>query len=276
MDFNPDARPDDAPLVDTAAARRVHDDLLASKPEGASHNADICQFCVADKAAQGSAVPEPSRSDAAGTPDNQPAAIEHGGRDTTPMSDTISKETHEALVAAKVAEATSVTEKALETKTTEAQDLASKVDSLEAEKATLQKEVDRLNSELDTAQVAQKAATEKAEQLEKDIAAERDKATKAELASKRADQVKNLGLYPDEYVQERASKWAEMAEEDWAERLDEWSKLAKPADATKTTDKPSDSAMSGTSGNLTEDPKSTDTAGATTKPSSRRAVLGLS
>lgn len=254
----------------------MHDELLRAKPEGASHNADICPFCV-DKATENtSTVPDPSRSH--GGPDvseNQPVPNEHGGRDTHPMSNTMTTETHEALLAKAVADATSTTEAALATKTEEAKSLAAKVEELESDNASLKADNDRLNGELDTAQVSLKAANEKVTQLEADIAAKDEAAAKAEIASKRAEQVKNLKLYDDEYVTERASAWAELTDEDWASRLDEWSKLKPAVDAPKSTD--TASAMSGTSGDLTKEPVSTDTAGDhTQKPSARRAVLGLS
>jgi hypothetical protein len=257
-DFNPDGCLNDAPLVDTAEARRLHDQLLASKPEGASHNPDICQFCV-DKATEDASTA--SRNPPAdGGPDvseTQPVPDEHGGRDTHPMSDMISKETHEALLAKAVADATSATEKALETKTAEAKDFAAKAEKLEADNAGL------------------KADNEKVTQLESDIAKKDEAAAKAEIASKRAEQVKNLKLYDDQYVAERASAWAELTDEAWDQRLDEWSKLKPATDASQNTD--AASAMSGTSGDLTKEPASTDTAGdqSTKKSSARRAVLGL-
>jgi len=271
--FNPDACLNDAPLVDTAAARRMHDDLLASQPEGASHNADICPFCV-DQATQDASTA--SRNPPAdGGPDvseTQPTPDEHGGRDTHPMSDTISKETHEALLAKAVSDATSATEKALETKTQESKDLAAKTEKLEADNASLKADNERLNSELDTAQVSLKAANE----LESDLAAKDEAATKAEIASKRGEQVKNLKLYDDQYVAERASAWAELTDEAWEQRLEEWSKLKPAKDAAPSSDHAS--AMSGTSGDLTKEPSSTDAAGdqSTKKTSARRAVLGLS
>lgn len=261
--------------MDTAEARRLHDELLASKPEGASHNADICQFCV-DKATEDASTAS-RNPPAVGGPDvseTQPVPDEHGGRDTHPMSDMISKETHEALLAKAVADATSATEKALETKTAEAKDLAAKAEKLEADNASLKADNDRLNGELDTAQVSLKAANEKVTQLEADIAAKDEAAAKAEIASKRAEQVKNLKLYDDQYVAERASAWAELTDEAWDQRLEEWSKLKPAADASTSTD--AASAMSGTSGDLTKEPASTDTAGdQSKKTSARRAVLGL-
>ena len=186
------------------------------------------------------------------------------------MSD-MTKETHEALLTKAVNDATVATEQALATKTEENKSLAAKNQELESEVASLKADNDRLNGELDTAQVSLKAANEKVDQLESDIAAKDEAARKAEIASKRADQVKNLKLYDDEYVQERASSWAELSDEDWTSRLDEWAKI-RPVDAAATkTDNAS--AMSGTSGELTKEP-ATDAAHETKTPA-RRAALGL-
>lgn len=188
------------------------------------------------------------------------------------MSETasISKETHEALLAKAVSDATSATEKALERKTTEAADLASKTTDLEKRVQELTDDNARLNKELDTAQVSLKKATDEVASLQADIAAKDQAARIAELASKRADQVKNLDLFPADYITEKASKWAALSDEDWADRIDEWSKAkpaAKPADAKTDTS----SAMTGTSGDLT-----TDVASESTKQTpARRAVLGL-
>jgi hypothetical protein len=275
--FNSDGRPDDARLVDIATARALHDQLMGSRPEGASHNADICQFCVADKATQAeSAVPDPSRPQ--GGPDvsdtNPTAPNEHGGRDTNPMSDTISTETHEALVKTKVADAVAATEAALATKTTEAADEKARADKAEAALETANAEVARLNGELDTAQVTLRAAEDKAAKLEADLAAKDEASAKEKLATERASQVRNLKIFDDTYVDERASSWADMAEDDWSARLDEWAKI-RPAstEPVQTTD--AASAMSGTTGSLTKEPESGTDAAAATKSSPRRAVLGL-
>lgn len=253
----------------------MHDELLASKPEGASHNSDICPFCV-DKATEDvPTVPEPSRLGGPDVSETKDVPNEHGGRDTRTMSDNmISKETHEALMAKGISDAISTTENALATKTAEVASLTAELETVKTDAAGLKADNDRLNGELDTAQVSLKAATDKVTALESDIAAQTAAAAKAEIASKRADQVKNLKLYDDEYVAERASNWADLSDDDWASRLEEWSKLKPPVTDPTSTD--TASAMSG-GGDLSKEPSSTDTASTTpTKPSARRAVLGLS
>lgn len=187
------------------------------------------------------------------------------------MSDTatISTETHEALLAKAVSDATSTTTAALERKTIEASELSLKKDELETELAAAKEDNSRLNRELDKAQVDLKSATDEVASLKADIAAKTEEARLLEIASARTEQVKNLKLFPDEYIGEKASSWAGLSDEDWADRVDEWSK-ARPATASTTTTETA-SAMSGTSGQLTTD---VDSASETKTPA-RRTVLGL-
>lgn len=255
--------------MELEAARKLHDDLLAAKPEGARHDSDICQFCLAavtDSATSSGNPPAPSRSD---VPTNQPPRTTEGGT-TSPMTD-ITQEAHEALLAKAVRDAVATTEAALAAKVTEMAELTTKLETLTADKSKVDEEVKRLNTELDSAQVAKKTAEDKAEQLTKDLAAKDEAAAKAETASKRTAQVTNLKLFPDEYVTEKASLWAEMSEEDWAARLEEWQKL-KPATAAGEgeTKVEAASAMTGTTGSLTATPE-----GEAKKPAARRAALGL-
>lgn len=254
----------------------MHDDLLASKPEGAKHDSDICPFCV--EAAQDSTTSRippgsagPDVSDETDTPSTE-------GGTPNPMSDnanTMTMETHEALQAKAVTEAVASADKALETAQATIKDLETKVEKLEGDNAGLTTDNDRLNGELDTAQVSLKQATEKVTQLEADVAAKDEAAAKSKVAEERAAQVKNLKLYDDEYVAERASKWAELTDTAWAERLDEWSKLAKPStEETKNSDTAA-SALSGTTEDLTKTNGEPGSDAASEKTTARRSVLGL-
>lgn len=185
-------------------------------------------------------------------------------------NETLSRETHDALLAKAVQDATSATDAALAKKTEEASELAAKVEKLEADNASLKADNDRLNSELDTAQVNLKAATDEVATLKADNAAKDEAARKEKLATERAKQVENLGLFPKEYVDEKASRWADFTDEDWAERVEEWTK-AKPA-TTGDGKAETASAMSGTTGDLGQDEAKDNKA----KVKPRRAVLGLS
>lgn len=190
----------------------------------------------------------------------------------------ISQEAHDALLKTAVADAVAATEKALGTKTEEAATATARVAELEKELEAEKAESTRLNKELDEAQVKLTAANDKAADLEKAAKEAEEAKAVAEVASKRTDQVKNLKLFPDEYVAEQASKWAQLDDTAWDERLQEWAKLKPATTEEGKDDKSSDaaSAMTGTSETLTKEQQDAAAAsGDEAKPKSRRAVLGL-
>lgn len=251
-----------------AEALSLHDDLLASAPEGARHATDVCPICV-DKAQASDIPPAAGGSDASATT-TAPTHTEGG---TNKQMTDISQETHEALLAKAVADAVAATDKANAALQEQVTTLTTERDALAAEKATLLADNARLNTDLDTNQVALKAATDEVAALKEDIAAKDEAARLSEIASTRAAQVKNLGLFPEEYITEKASKWAEVDDAAWTERLEEW-KAAKgdaapTAGATKTD---AASALEGTdeAARLAAEKKNESKPGA-----ARRAVLGL-
>lgn len=253
--------------MDAKAALKLHDDLLAIQPDGARHDSDICPLCV--EKASVSTTSDPSGS---GRPDVSKSKTSTEGGTNPPMSD-ISQEAHEALLKKAVDEATKATESALATKTEEAAASTGKVKELEDEVASVKADNDRLNKELDAAQVKLKSAEEEATALKDAAAKAEEEAKLAEVASKRGEQVKNLKLFADDYVAEKASKWAQFDEASWVDQLEEWKQLKPAATSTETTD--AASAMTGTSEELTKE-SATDAASTTnTKPKARRSVLGL-
>lgn len=260
----------DASLVDTSRAMELHDQLLAAKPEGARHDSDICGFC-AEKAARSTAS-DPSGS---GRPDVSKSEVKSTEGGTTPTMSDISQEAHEALlkkaVDDAVAAAVKTTEAALAAKTEEAASATAKVTELTAKLESASTDNDRLNKELDAAQVSLKSATEEVASLKEDIATAEKAAELAEIASKRSEQVKNLGLFSEDYVSEKASKWADLDDVAWGEQVEEWKQL-KPASTEVTTD--AASALSGTTEDLTKE-KQDSASAETAKPKARRAALGL-
>lgn len=261
-----------ASLVGLDAAA-LHDQLLGQMPEGARHDSDLCAFCRGDKAtADGPHASVPSGDEPSGAAhDNQHPTTEGGTQDMSDDTKTISLETHEALMAKAVSDAVSATETALATKVQENADLTTKVGSLTTELASAKEDNSRLNKDLDKAQVDLKTATDEAASLRSDNEAKDEAARLDKLATERAEQVKNLQLFPEDYVTEKASFWAKLEDTDWAARVEEWTK-AKPSAAAGSGKTDTASAMSGTSGSLTTD---TDAASDTTIPA-RRTVLGLS
>lgn len=262
-------------------AAKLHDQLLAEMPGRARHDADTCPFCL-DKAQHDSAqdIDTTSRNPPADSgPDASASQVptnQEGGTSKS-MADTeqISKETHEALQSKAVSDAVATTEKALHTITAERDDLKKQVETLSSEKAALAADNERINKGLDSAQVELKTAKDEVATLKADIAKKDDDAAKAELASKRVEQVKNLKLFDDKYVSEKASSWAGLDETAWSERIEEWRQL-KPATAadsdSDTGKKPTAdtaSVMSGTTESLTKTPDGDK------KTNPRRAALGL-
>lgn len=190
-------------------------------------------------------------------------AVAEGG--TNKQMDTITQETHAALLdkAIRDAQAAAETTKAeLEAKVTE---LTEKASTLEEKVTTLTAENERINGELDTAQVELKTATDEAATLKAEAAAKADAEAKEKVASERASQVRNLGLFTEEYISEKAARWADVEDEAWTERLEEW-KVAKGAPAPVAGASATDTASAMTGTNNVE---------AGQEPSARRAVLGL-
>lgn len=220
----------------------------------------------AGKPVPGAAVRKPS-SPANSTPTKKTDAASEGGTKKhmdENTQETISKETHEALLDKAVRDATAAL-------TTERESLRTQVETLTTEKASLAEdfkgvkaENERLNGDLDTAQVSLKAASDEAAALKADIAAKDAEAEKALIASDRAAQVRNLGLFTEEYIADKANKWAESDEAAWTDRLDEWKALKGTTTTTSTTTTDTASAVTGTR-----------EVGTGHEPSARRAVLGL-
>jgi uncharacterized protein YoxC len=237
-------------------ASRLHDDLLKAMPSGARHDTDNCPFCV--ESASTTPVIPPVVD---GTGDSiEDSKQKKGG--TLHMSNEISRETHDALLEKALKDSTSELQSNLEAVTKERDEIASQKELLAEEVAAKKEEIaklgaenNRIQGELDAAQVQLKSAQDEANR----IAAE---AALAATAAKRADEVAKLGLFGEEYIADKAGKWAGMSEDDWADRLDEWKNL-RPVVETQEAD----SAMLGSTESLTKE--------STAKVSALRAALGL-
>lgn len=249
-------------------ASKWHDELLAAKPIDAAHDADSCPFCL-ERAAAGSEPESPASIPSGEQPLDVPTPNDppEGGITTAMSDETLSRETHEALLDRALREATAATESALATKLDEIAALNGQVETLTADKAELVAEKDRLTSELDAAQLELRNVTDELAALRADIARAEAEEAKAALAAERASAVE--GLFPAEYIAAKAPKWADLPEADWAERLEEW-RTFRPASAP-TAD--AASAMTGSSDVLV-DPPVEQASQHTVSP--RRAALGLS
>ena len=213
--------------------------------------------------------PEGGMTTAMSDNSNTTSTTTNGTVTFTPGVTSMSQETHSALLEKAVRDATADTQRSLAEKTDEVASLTSKVEALDKQAVEQADEVKRLTSELDAAQVALKAATDEVTALKDAAAAQQAAAEKAELATKRSEQVRGLGLFGDQYISEKASAWADLADAAWEDRVAEW-RAIKPTGAPAPD---TASAMTGTTGVLGDKP--VDEA-SDNKISPRRAVLGLS
>lgn len=238
-------------------------------PEGARHDSDVCPVCV-DKA-QAAVSSTSGNPPASGGPDATTTTTSQTEGGTNKQMTDISQETHDALLQKAVADAVAQANAEVASLKAANETLTSERDALSTERASLLADNERLNGDLDKAQVSLKTVTDEVAALKSDIAAKDEAAQKAEIASARAAQVKNLGLFPEDYISEKASRWAEVDEAQWTERIEEW-KAAKgdSAPAADATKQDAASALTGTdeAARTAENDKP--------KPNAaRRAVLGL-
>ena len=202
---------------------------------------------------------------------SQEAASEQSSQDeeggSTPVADnekTIAQETHEALLRKAVDDATEEARAEIAQLKEKVSDLSTTVETAEARVTELEQAHESTSAELDQAQVQLKTVTEENEQLKEDIASRDAEAEIAKVADERAEQVRNLGLFQEDYIKDKARVWAQVSEDDWSSRIEEWQQ-AKGDVVTTAAPQEQASAMSGAS----PAPKGGE------KKSNRRAVLGL-
>lgn len=177
--------------------------------------------------------------------------------------ETITTETHEALLEKALRDATASIEAENAELIAQVAVLSEKVAAHETEIASLKEENERVNGDLDKAQVDLRVAQDESSALKADIDAKAEEARLAEISNERASQVRNLALFTEDFITERAARWAGLDEETWTERLDEW-KTAKGQTTGAPVSTDHASAMTGSS----EIPSGQE-------PSARRAALGL-
>lgn len=243
-------------------AIELHDEALELMPEGASHDESSCSICV-EKAA----LTEGGN----GNDDHSSSSEEEPQEGTmSTNTDTLSQETHDALLRTAVQDATAALTRDNEALTEQVEALTSEREEAAEKVSTLEGEVARLNNELDTAQVELAAANEKVTELESDIAKRDEEAQLREIAQERAKQVRNLKLFPEDQIDEKAARWAALSDEDWADRLEEWKGIQTTNSGDEaqriTPGTETASAITGSSEGQEEAGK---------QPSARRRVLGL-
>lgn len=201
--------------------QEVHDRLVTVQPEGASCPED-CPFCSGEY-----------------------ASLVEGGNNVSEK--TFSEEETEALVAAAVAKATADLQSELdafkageESAQMNAQIEAIKADmqaQIEAAKVEAETQINDLTIKLDAAVVAGEVAKRERDEIAGWLQAEADKvvaeAEKATLRSDRIAKVAEVITFPEDYVNERADKWASLDAEQFEALLADYKVLD-----SKTTARP--------------------------------------
>lgn len=178
----------------------AHDHLLAEMPPGAVHDRGSCPVCATRQTA--SITSNTQEINVSGTDQRTFTLAEHEAI----LSDAVQRE---------VAAATSDKEARI-------QELEGKIDTLEAEKASLVE--------------AKEAAESKFEQFEQETERKREI---AERRDARVDAVRSISIaeLDDEYfTEQRVNRWAEMADEDFTALLED---LAAPSLLALTTEEAS-------------------------------------
>lgn len=199
--------------------KELHEKALANMPEGAEHDESTCDICSASL-------------------ENNPDL--NGGGNV----DTFTKEELEAKVAEALAP--------LQTKISELE--AAQADSavtaaVEEAKAEAKSELDRVQGELDTAQIEKNAAVERAEKAEKDLeetnkyfedafAAQEAAEQRESLKAERVEKVKEVAKFDDDELAAKADRWADMEQAAFDGLLEDYRDVAAKAAGTGTTTVP--------------------------------------
>lgn len=205
---------------------KKHDAALLLMPEGASHDEETCEICIAKR-------------------NTNP--IDPGGS----MSD-ITKEQMDAAIAKAVDEATSalksrITELEAELQETE---VGKAVAKAVAEAVTAKDtEISELAEKLSAAETAAEAAATERDAAKADLEAkakadaDRDAAeAKAAVRAERLAKAKEVAPLDEAYLDSKADSYADLSDEAWAEKLEEWEKL----DVKKSGTPPTATALEGT------------------------------
>ena len=201
--------------------KEIHDQLLASKPESANHDAAGCKFCI----------------EALAAPSSEP--VPTGGPKVSDPK-TYTEDEMTALITSKVADATKDLQaklEAFESQVSESE-VQAKIDEAKAEGEAKAAE---LQTELDTAAIALKTAEDELTALKTYLDEEKAKADEAAqiaaVSEERKNAVAEVASFRDDYVtEERIARWAKMGEEEFAALLEDYkaaSAKKPPAPAPK-------------------------------------------
>lgn len=196
----------------------LHDQLLASKPEGAEHDEATCPLCAMETDESHDTNPGGSMPESF-TQDDLDAAIAAATADLQKRLDELGAQVRDTEVGRAVAEAV----------------------------AAKETEVSELQAQLDAAEAARTAAENKLNETEEfwaaAIAAQEEAATVAARREQRVAEAKEASVLSDEYVEQNADRFAAMSDDDFGARLEEWRAIAAAAGTTKTPGIPAKTAL---------------------------------
>lgn len=188
--------------TDVNALIALHDQLLAHRPDGATHDEETCPVC-------------------AGALGDDP---EGGG-----WMATFTEEEVQAAVDKAVAEATaSLQSRIAELETSQQQQTLEQ--AVADAKAELEVQIADLQSKLDAAVLEAAQAKEANEAMQQAWDAEKQAAEEAaQLAARRDERlakVREVAAFPDSYLEENADRFAALSDEEFAARLGEWAAIS--------------------------------------------------
>lgn len=187
----------------------LHAKLLEEKPDGVEHDKATCPLCALE------ADPEHA---------NAP-----GGES---VSESFTKEQVDEMIAKAVEEATVPLQAKLD-------DLGKAAKETEVGKAVaeatapLEAQVEELQKKVDDAEVAKTAAETAKAEIEEfwttAITESEEAAARDTRKGERVEAAKAAGVLAEDYITANADRFADMSEDDWSARLDEWKVIAEAA-----------------------------------------------
>jgi hypothetical protein len=195
--------------------KQLHDELLISKPSGASHEASTCPFCAVEDGDNNAPGGEMSTNY---TQDDINAAVVEA---TKPLE-------------ARIAELTSAMEQsAVDAKVGSVRtELDAKIAELQAALDSAVLEAQAAKTDYET--LAASVEAEKAEQARLQVV-ETAKAARKEVASKYA--------FSEDYIAASLDRWAAMQDTDFATLVSDWDAVAAKREDTRTGGLPKETAM---------------------------------
>lgn len=187
-------------MMEDAALRQLHDELLARQPSNAAHDSAVCPFCL-----------------------NTETDESHLGGDIE-----VSTFTQEELDAA-VAEALTPLQEALKALKDSQQE--SEIDArIAAAKAELESRITDLQGELDSSVLktteAERQYQELVDFLANEQSAQEAAAQMAERKESRLSIVKEVASFPDEYLVANADRWSQLDDEGFEALVSDWKAIS--------------------------------------------------